>query len=355
MEFDFAHYYLLKVHGRGYHSPVGRYISFVSYPHTAKAYPTRLCETGCYYTGFQDEVKCHVCTFTYRGWNEGDIPEEKHRRHSPECQFLIGNDVITAGIGDIQIEDIFIDRLFEETNNDFITLHERPDSGMSKENKEKVESMNNRELNVQNAGAKTMNTFLHTGTRGLCENGDTRGDNDTAGADAMPFEEYSARLRSYKQWPKRQIADPQMLANAGFYYTGRGDIIRCYKCRFEIRNLNDGLDPWEEHARLYPYCDHLVENKGELYVQRFHQNPHGRDAEQTVPKERRGRAHFQKKRDELYGSDQCDTKCKKCLRRESDVVFLPCRHLVCCRLCADDCSVCIFCSSPIMGKRRIYR
>ena len=50
--------------------------------------------------------------------------------------------------------------------------------------------------------------------------------------------------------------------------TGVGDSVRCYYCGGGLRNWEAGDDPWEEHAKWYPKCAHVILVKGQEYVDR---------------------------------------------------------------------------------------
>jgi hypothetical protein len=47
-----------------------------------------LSDSGFYYTGFGDEVRCFFCFGTIRGWEENDDPWEEHARWFPDCSYL---------------------------------------------------------------------------------------------------------------------------------------------------------------------------------------------------------------------------------------------------------------------------
>ena len=56
------------------------------YPVTAES----LARAGFYYVGdgHDDRVACSFCNLKLENWEIGDIPEEEHRRHSPNCKFM---------------------------------------------------------------------------------------------------------------------------------------------------------------------------------------------------------------------------------------------------------------------------
>lgn len=50
--------------------------------------PEDLAKTGFYYTNRGDRVRCIYCNILIGEWDIDDIPEEEHRLHSPDCEFL---------------------------------------------------------------------------------------------------------------------------------------------------------------------------------------------------------------------------------------------------------------------------
>lgn len=50
------------------------------------------------------------------------------------------------------------------------------------------------------------------------------------------------------------------------FISGYGDYTRCFFCGGGLRNWEAGDDPWVEHARWFPKCAFLRQNKGDNYV-----------------------------------------------------------------------------------------
>lgn len=69
------------------------------------------------------------------------------------------------------------------------------------------------------------------------------------------------RKASYKRFPFAQLPNlnPEKLAQAGLFYTGREDAVQCFFCRGTMREWEPQDDPALDHARWYPNC---------LYVRR---------------------------------------------------------------------------------------
>ncbi|XP_063405407.1 uncharacterized protein LOC134688543 isoform X2 [Mytilus trossulus] len=62
--------------------------SYYEWPITAKQPPKVLAESGCFYTGKTDIVRCFSCNLGLAEWAETDDPWIEHARHNPKCWFL---------------------------------------------------------------------------------------------------------------------------------------------------------------------------------------------------------------------------------------------------------------------------
>ncbi|XP_052088502.1 uncharacterized protein LOC127725513 isoform X2 [Mytilus californianus] len=62
--------------------------SYNKWPITAKQPPKVLAESGCFYTGKTDIVRCFCCNLGLAEWAETDDPWTEHARHNPKCWYL---------------------------------------------------------------------------------------------------------------------------------------------------------------------------------------------------------------------------------------------------------------------------
>ncbi|KAL3882587.1 hypothetical protein ACJMK2_028917 [Sinanodonta woodiana] len=76
----------------------------------------------------------------------------------------------------------------------------------------------------------------------------------------------SKRKESFTKWPKYIQVQPEQLAEAGFFYTGVGDSVKCYYCGGGLQFWEPTDEPWVEHAVWYPSCPHISLNKGAMFV-----------------------------------------------------------------------------------------
>lgn len=71
------------------------------------------------------------------------------------------------------------------------------------------------------------------------------------------------RLASFKTWKTNTncIISPAVLAKVGFYYTGKGDLVRCESCNIEIDSWKPGMDPKQEHMERSPQCPFVLDQQ----------------------------------------------------------------------------------------------
>jgi len=69
-------------------------------------------------------------------------------------------------------------------------------------------------------------------------------------------DQLSVRRRTYMLWPgwAPVSVDSDALAEAGFYYTGDADEVRCYACRQSFSKWQHGDVPLDVHRRRCPSC-----------------------------------------------------------------------------------------------------
>ena len=69
-----------------------------------------------------------------------------------------------------------------------------------------------------------------------------------------PYETFTVRTATFKDWPLHHFINPSHLVKAGFYYTRFSDIVQCYECGVRLRNFELDDIPMLEHSRWSPKC-----------------------------------------------------------------------------------------------------
>lgn len=73
-------------------------------------------------------------------------------------------------------------------------------------------------------------------------------------------------MRTFRDWPPALKQQPLELADAGFYYIGLSDQVKCFYCDGGLRNWQPEDDPWVEHARWFSKCVFVRLRKGDEYI-----------------------------------------------------------------------------------------
>lgn len=74
------------------------------------------------------------------------------------------------------------------------------------------------------------------------------------------------RVESYRNWPPSAKQKPENLVDAGFFYTGQADSVRCFLCGTGLYVWGLEYEPWVEHARSAPECFYVLDNKGQEFI-----------------------------------------------------------------------------------------
>ncbi|XP_060589383.1 baculoviral IAP repeat-containing protein 3-like isoform X2 [Ruditapes philippinarum] len=199
--------------------------TFNTWPSNACVPAAELAKSGFYYTGSGDRVQCIFCKGVLRNWEEGDRPHIEHRKHFPRCPIVLG-----MKMGNVPLP-----------------LDQSPTS--------------------TSAGSTQGAAGLNAGTNVA----DSLGNMENLGivTDRPKNQHYaieSQRLLSFQGWPPYKHQTPQLLAEAGFWYAGFNDNVKCFYCDGGLRNWETGDEPWEEHARWFPKCPFVVQVKGQEFI-----------------------------------------------------------------------------------------
>lgn len=192
------------------------------------------------------------------------------------------------------------------------------------------------------------------------------------------FVHEETRFLTFRDWPRAMPQKPKDLAEAGFFYFGRGDFARCFYCGLGLKDWDPTDTPWTEHARWSPRCAFVQLVKGEDFINaarrphstldEYREDPDSSDEGETPeqlesdkpedepkpqsnPKPQNGLSpRSESDPTELLRENtrlREDRLCRICYDREANIVFVPCGHLATCGNCASAFSDCPVCRAPI--------
>ncbi|XP_076084056.1 baculoviral IAP repeat-containing protein 3-like [Mytilus galloprovincialis] len=293
-----------------------RIYSLRDFPRNINISMIRLARAGFYSTGNSTETRCFRCGVIYRDWISGDDPMHIHRQLSPTC------DLVSNGDGRDNIgEELQNTRKQERREGQSSNSNGISTGHVSLPSNENIGSLNNvtsrqhhhgvshnnpsarnvdhhdtvrnepTEISIPRIQSHESNTYTHSNktfnsncninsqnmsTNNNCPASDyerncTNNQADTDIQNLSPrYVNYSPlqiRISSFEGWPGYLNQTPRAMALAGFLFAGYHDYTRCFHCGGGLRNWEAGDDPWVEHARWFPQCGFLKQNKGENFIQ----------------------------------------------------------------------------------------
>lgn len=210
--------------------------------------PTELASDGFYYLRTADHCACVFCRGIVGAWEVGDTPRGEHQRHFPHCPFIRGQPV-----GNVPIH-----------HSNILACLPSVDS-----------TVQSNSTSTQRRGTDECGTSRHmAGSYPECRGPPNKPDvsweeiglRQYTGPKRKDFLTCESRLESFVRWPERVTQKPSELADAGFFYCGLSDHVRCFHCGNGLRNWEKDDIPWNEHARWYPECSYVLLKKGQEFI-----------------------------------------------------------------------------------------
>ncbi|KAJ8282096.1 hypothetical protein COCON_G00046150 [Conger conger] len=428
--------------------------SFRDFPQQVSA--DRLARAGFYFTGDADRVRCFSCRQTVENWRAGDVPAERHQQASPACKYLscthrLGPGALINGADyDEEAEDmeyrLRTGEVVDESTFPLVAHMRSEDTRLRTFDSRWPSAAPVRPRALAQAGLYYMGEgdrvqcFCCRGNLAGWEAGDEAWKEherhfphcffilghdvgnqpsqlgpEQGGGPPPSMDAFEDRLRSFSG--TQHSVDPEMLARAGFYSSGALDRVMCFRCGGGLKDWQPEEDPWEEHAKHYPGCSFLLEEKGQEFVSSVqlrdprqssltvsHQNGFSRhEREHNVMQSEIAlravdmgldpskveRTILEKIRRTGEGYTSADTlvedvltnameigvelsqaededpleklrklqrekQCKVCMDKDIAIVFIPCGHLVTCERCSVSLKKCPICCAAITQKIKTY-
>uniref|UniRef100_UPI00398EA5E0 E3 ubiquitin-protein ligase XIAP-like isoform X1 n=1 Tax=Pristiophorus japonicus TaxID=55135 RepID=UPI00398EA5E0 len=185
-------------------SEEARLKTFTTWPSYGIVTPRELAKAGLYYLCRDDQVQCFCCGGLMKNWEPGDRAMSEHKRHFPMCSFVSGHSV-----GNIPIDP----------------------------------NCNTADVNQPlNGEPNIFDLPKHPDKQTL-----------------------DSRLQTF-ECPVLFPLNVEDLARAGFYSTGEEGNVKCFHCDGGLRNWELSDEAWEQHAKWFPGCAFLIQQKGHAFV-----------------------------------------------------------------------------------------
>ena len=175
------------------------------------------------------------------------------------------------------------------------------------------------------------------------------------------YECYNKRLATFFErfWPVSLNQDNFKMAEAGFFYSGFGDIVICAFCGLSLNKWLPNDDPITEHRKFNQDCKFV----------RLFQDKNSNTNRINLNSISSSLFNLRKNLD-YYGNivyfyfhekilkrriyNRIINICKICLSEESNILILPCRHVSTCLTCTLCTEICPICRSEIISTIKIF-
>ncbi|XP_041343123.1 inhibitor of apoptosis protein-like [Pyrgilauda ruficollis] len=304
-----------------------RMSTFSTFPTNTPLSERSLARAGFYYTGVQDKVKCFSCGLTLDNWQPGDNAMEKHKQLYPSCSFvqrmLSVNNVGLSSRSAFShsnslppsLHSIGLSPSLEQVgyfSGSFSSFPQDPVTTRAAEDLPFLSpKLHNHSMRTEDARLRTFQSwpltflsptdlakaglyYLGTADKVACftcggqlcnwepkDNAVSEHrrhypncrfvenlirEQQSFNVSNVSMQTHEARVKTFVNWPTRIPVQPEQLADAGFYYVGRNDDVKCFCCDGGLRCWESGDDPWIEHAKWFPRCEYLLRVKGREFV-----------------------------------------------------------------------------------------
>jgi hypothetical protein len=243
--------------------------------------PYELAKYGYYFTGHRDNVRCHFCGIEKSHWIIGDHPLIVHIQLNPGCPLLI-----------------------RKSEN-------KPNQPNFDEQLPPITSI------VKSSSGKDI--IKRTG-------------NDVLHPD---FRSYMSRNKSFKDWPLPMRPTAHELSDAGFFYLGKSDQVKCFCCGGIIENWDTNWNAWEQHAHRFEDCHYVQLCTSPSFIKEVRAKFSGLS--------KKPNSNIKNPENKATRQATSPKTCNICRNEKLNCIFIPCMHIYACVKCGlsiDECPIC---------------
>ena len=295
---EYEHYKNLDTRRLSYDHP--------DWPSDVPLAPEALARAGWFYIGREDRVQCPWCGGCVFNWVPGDSALGEHRRHFPHCEFV------------------------QEHIANALTPVKPSEASSKPRKKPDVTSQNWRDSEAVKAARdlELPDDVIEKAARSLLRKKGKR----------------IANVVHARNWAKTENSE-------NLYYCEFSDEINADNLLEAVFRIMDNADNKEngkkgnETGTTSSEGESLDGNpQAQAARPRRKKKPKAKPSEGC--KDEESDITLMQKKTEEYRQN---ITCKICLEEKVGVLFLPCRHLICCKQCADNVHKCPLCREKIIG------
>lgn len=237
-----------------------RLATFAKYPEEAVLQPWDLVKAGFYYMGYKDRVRCSSCGMQVEDWLTGDDPVAA-QWHEVGCLYDRSDPAENIHVGEVR-------------------SRERPRGSVAQRERLRLQNNESGQRQQARAAGETCYKQVNSLIRPVVSQGAARRAGNGITLWVMfpcenPVNPHMAstlhRMQTFhdnlSRWNENNIrASASDMVEAGLYYLGQRDRVKCWYCNGGLQNWHVDDNPWFEHAKWFPTCEYVLQNKGPEYV-----------------------------------------------------------------------------------------
>ncbi|XP_052238222.1 E3 ubiquitin-protein ligase XIAP-like isoform X1 [Dreissena polymorpha] len=252
-----------------------RLSTFHDWPEGANVTKEDLAKNGFIYLHVSDRVQCVFCRACLGEWSQGDIVANEHRKYCPECPLAFGYEC-----GNIPLPASSRPQSTQQSQqrsyNTSITTVKIPVLAptVAAGQFARVTHPNPTDAHAYPASGQRQAFDERQIFRSALQPPRTAETSSLGSAVVITepkhpdWEDQNTRLRSFNGWPAQMSQTPRDLSAAGLLYMGKGDYCTCFWCGGQLYDWEPNDVPWVEHAKWFPQCGFVRQQKGEAFIQR---------------------------------------------------------------------------------------
>jgi len=287
-----------------------RLATFAKYLEGAAIQPWDLVKAGFCYMGYKDRVRCSSCGMQVEDWTAGDDPGVA-QWHEVNCLYDRNNPTENIPVGEVRARG----RVARDTPAQRETLRAQRNEPAERQMLRAVDVTHNKQKSY---------------VRPLVSQGATcRAGNGTTLRVMFPCENpvnphmasAAQRMQTFHdnldRWNGNNIrASATDMVEAGLYYLGQRDRVKCWYCNGGLQNWHFNDNPWFEHAKWFPTCEYVLQNKGPEYVYQVTQRFPNLDRSNLVAATQRPRVQEIVERPLIVDSGEVRRRNKESVEKE---------------------------------------
>ncbi|KAK6171470.1 hypothetical protein SNE40_019656 [Patella caerulea] len=255
-------------------------IRLATYNHTALCFKIsclELAKEGFYSSGRNDEAICFECGMMKSSWVKGVRPKQIHQTESPSCLFYtpysrnvkIFNQETPTKFAQVKMpvgsrNETHVDLDMNERTAKLASAYKTGDN-MQGDTILKHESSKEAAGNMKWERSNQPNSFIDNSPPAEIEHG--YGILNKEESRSPEYKSLISRISTFTSaWKNTGFQSPIKMAEAGFFYTGNADAVKCWFCGIALKTWEPTDDPWMEHIRWSGHCGFIKSQKGAAFV-----------------------------------------------------------------------------------------